>query len=248
MSTLSLFSLPNLLTLINLFSGCMAVVFLFNYQIEWVPYCVLVSLVADFFDGFAARFTKTSSEIGKELDSLADVVSFGFVPGAVIFHLLFLKYETAATSPSLFHIYLYSAPAFIITLFAALRLAKFNLDTRQSEGFIGLATPAATLFVVGLLLIFLHNSFGLTQFVFSLPVLYSTTVVIALLMLAEIPMFGFKFKSFGWKGNEIRYLFIILSAILLATLKFAAVCLVIILYVLVSIVLHLTKPKITSGK
>src|SRR5688572_12264958 len=144
MAIIALLNLPNILTLINLFSGCMAVVFLFNYQAEWVPYCVLISLIADFLDGFAARFTKNTTDIGKELDSLADVVSFGVVPGAIIFHLLFQKFETAEMPYSFLRIYLYSSPAFIITLFAALRLAKFNLDTRQSENFYGLATPAAT--------------------------------------------------------------------------------------------------------
>lgn len=231
----SLFSLPNLLTLVNLFAGCLAIVFLFGYQTEWVPYCVLISLVADFLDGFAARFTKSSSEIGKQLDSLADVVSFGFVPGAILFHLLFMKYETSEVVFSLNRMYAYSLPAFIVTLFAALRLAKFNLDTRQSENFYGLATPAATTFVVGLLLILLYNPFGLAHYVLTAKVLYSTIAVLSVLMVIDFPMFGFKFKSFGFKGNEIRYLFIILSIGLLAALKFAAISLIIILYILISI-------------
>ena len=233
---MNLFNLANILTLINLFSGCIAVVFLFNYQIELVPYCVLVSLVADFFDGFAARLTKSSSDIGLQLDSLADVVSFGLVPGAILFHLLFLKYESSDAMLSVNRIYLYSAPAFILTLFSALRLAKFNVDERQTDGFIGLATPAATMFVVGLLLVFSNNSFGLTQFVFTGKVLYGTVALLSALMVAEIPMFGFKFKSFGWKGNEVKYLFIILSVVLIAALKFAAISLIIILYIIVSII------------
>ncbi len=232
---MKLFNLPNLFTLVNLFAGCLAIVFLFGYQIEWVPYCVLIALVADFLDGFAARFTKSSSELGKQLDSLADVVSFGFVPGAILFHLLFMKYETSEVVFSLNRMYAYSVPAFIVTLFAALRLAKFNLDTRQSENFYGLATPAATIFVVGLLLILLHNPFGLAHHILSAKVLYTTIVSLSVLMLVDIPMFGFKFKSFGFKGNEIRYLFIILSIGLLAALKFAAVSLIVILYILVSI-------------
>ena len=231
----SLFSLPNLFTLVNLFAGCLAIVFLFGYQTEWVPYCILISLVADFLDGFAARFTKNSSEIGKQLDSLADVVSFGFVPGAILFHLLFMKYETSDIVFSLNRMYVYSVPGFIVTLFAALRLAKFNLDTRQSENFYGLATPGATIFVVGLLLILLHNPFGLAHHILSGKVLYSTIAALSVLMLVDLPMFGFKFKSFGLKGNEMRYLFIILSIGLLAALKFAAVSLIIIVYILVSI-------------
>lgn len=233
---MKLFNLANILTLINLFSGCMAVMFLFNYQMEWVPYCVLVSLVADFLDGFAARASKNPTDIGLQLDSLADVVSFGLVPGAIIFQLLFQKYESSDNLISTNRMYLFSAPAFIITLFAALRLAKFNVDTRQKEGFIGLATPAATMFVVGLLLMFLNNSFGLAQFIFTDKVLYGTVALLSVLMIAEIPMFGFKFKNYGWKGNEIKYLFIILSVVLIAALKFAAVSLIIILYVIISII------------
>src|SRR5688572_2325818 len=122
---LRLFSLPNILTLINLFSGSVAVIFLFSYRMDWVPYCVLVSLVADFLDGFAARLIKQTSDIGKELDSLADVVSFGLVPGLILFQLLFQKYESDVKFYSTTQIYLYSAPALLITLFAALRLAKF---------------------------------------------------------------------------------------------------------------------------
>jgi CDP-diacylglycerol--serine O-phosphatidyltransferase len=218
----------------------MAVVFIFNYQIELVPYCVLISLVADFLDGFAARLTKSASNIGLQLDSLADVVSFGVVPGAIIFQLLFQKYETSDAMLSTNRMFIYSAPAFIITLFAALRLAKFNVDTRQTDGFIGLATPAATMFVVGLLLIFLNNSYGLAPVIFTGKVLYGTVALLAVLMIAEIPMFSFKFKNYGFAHNKVRYLFIILSVVLLATLKFAAISLIIILYIIVSVIQKLT--------
>jgi len=244
MDFFSLLSIPNILTLINLFSGCMAVVFIFNFHIELVPYCVAVSLVADFFDGFAARYFKSASDIGKQLDSLADVISFGLVPGLVLFQLLFLRFSSDSEFYSVPKIYLYSSPAFLVTLFAALRLGKFNVDTRQSDSFLGLATPAATIFVVGILLMFLNNSFGLAAIIFDKITLYAITLTISALMVSEIPMFAFKFKSFGWKGNEITYLFIILSVVLLATLKFAAISLIIILYILVSIV----KQALESGK
>ena len=244
MDIISLLSIPNILTLINLFSGCMAVVFIFNFHVELVPYCVAISLVADFFDGFAARFFKSSSDIGKQLDSLADVVSFGLVPGLVLFNLLFQKYSSDTEFYSTAKIYLYSSPAFLVTLFAALRLGKFNVDTRQTNGFLGLATPAATIFIIGLLLVFEHNSFGLSAIIFDKVVLYAVILTISGLMVSEIHMFAFKFKSFAWKGNEIVYLFIILSAVLLATLKFAAIPLIIILYILVSIVKQaIEQPK-----
>jgi CDP-diacylglycerol---serine O-phosphatidyltransferase len=236
MDFFSLLSIPNILTLINLFAGCMAVVFIFNFHIELVPYCVAVSLVADFFDGFAARFFKSATDIGKQLDSLADVISFGLVPGLVLFQLLFQNYSSGGEFYSTAKIYLYSSPAFLVTLFAALRLGKFNVDTRQTDSFLGLATPAATIFIIGVLLVFLNNTFGLGPIIFDKIVLYAITLTISALMVSEIPMFAFKFKSFGWKGNEIIYLFIILSVVLLATLKFAAISLIVILYVLVSII------------
>jgi len=236
MDMISLLSIPNILTLINLFSGCVAVVLIFNFHVELVPYCVAVSLIADFLDGFSARFFKSASDIGKQLDSLADVVSFGLVPGLILFQLLFQKYSSDNEFYNTSKIYLYSSPAFLVTLFAALRLAKFNVDTRQTNGFLGLATPAATIFIIGLLLIFEHNSFGLAPIIFNKMVLYIVTLVVSALMVSELPMFAFKFKSFGWKDNQVVYLFIILSVVLLATLKFAAVSLIIILYVLASII------------
>ncbi len=238
-----LFNLPNALTLVNLLAGCFAVVFIFSYQWDYVPYCVVVSLLADFLDGFAARFTKNSTEIGKELDSLADMVSFGLVPGAIVFQLLLqLNEGNTASTPTT--VLILSAPGFLITLFAALRLAKFNLDTRQSDGFIGLATPAATIFVVGYMLVFLHGLpyLGMAMNAHASLILYGISLVLPVLMIAEIPMFSFKFKSFGWKGNEIRYLFIILSVVLLLTLKLAAISLVIVLYIIISVILKLIKP------
>ncbi|MCW5908448.1 MAG: CDP-alcohol phosphatidyltransferase family protein [Chitinophagales bacterium] len=242
MSFFSLINLPNLLTLLNLFAGCMAVVFTFNYRLEWVPACVLVSLIADFLDGFAARFTKNSTEIGKQLDSLADMVSFGVVPGVVLFELLFQLYESDGSSFSLKRIYLYSSAAFFIPLFASLRLAKFNLDTRQTDSFIGLATPAVTIFVTGILLLKLFPYEMVSGIIISKPAIYIYIALLSLLMVAELPMFSFKFKNFAWQGNEMRYLFIILSAVLLLTLKFAAVSLIIILYILISLAQKLLRP------
>ncbi len=236
---MQLFNIPNLLTLINLFSGCMAIVFAFSYRLDWIPFCVAVSLVADFFDGMAARALKTPQGIGKELDSLADIVSFGVVPSVVIFQLLFQFWETKNTAD--IANFAISSPAFFIALFAALRLAKFNVDERQTSGFIGLATPAATIFVVGILLVFLYNSFGLSALIFQPFVLYGIVVALCFLMIAEIPMFSFKLKSFGWKGNEIQVIFILLVAVLVVTLKFAAVPLSILLYVLFSIIQTLIK-------
>jgi len=236
---MQLFNIPNLLTLINLFSGCMAMVFALSYRLDWIPYCVAVSLVADFFDGMAARALKTPQGVGKELDSLADVVSFGVLPSVVIFQLLFQYWETRNMSE--INTLALSSPAFFIALFAALRLAKFNIDERQTSGFIGLATPAATIFVIGVLLVFLHNSFELSQVIFKPATLYGIVAGLCYLMIAEVPMFSFKFKSLGWKGNEIQVIFILLVAVLVVTLKFAAVPLSVMLYVLLSLIQTLLK-------
>lgn len=228
-----MFNIPNLLTLVNLLSGCMALVFIFNYRIDWIFACVAVSLIADFFDGMAARALNTPKGIGKELDSLADIVSFGVVPAAVFFHLLYQYWETKNLGENF--IFLAASPAFLIALFAALRLAKFNVDERQTKGFIGLATPAATIFVMGILLIFLKNIFGLTEFIFQPFILYGILAVLCFLMVAEIPMFSFKISlKNGIKGNEIQLLFIVLVVLLAVTIKFAAVAASIILYVLLS--------------
>ena len=248
---MKLFNLPNTLTLVNLFFGCLALVFIFSPGgLQFVPYCTVVSLVADFFDGMAARFTKTQSNIGKELDSLADMVSFGAVPGAILYTLLTFYFKSVSTSESEWQIMMYSSPAFLVTLFSALRLAKFNLDERQSEGFIGLATPACTIFIIGMLLVFLRNDFGLSQYILNPFTLFVLVAALSYLLIAEIPMFSFKFKSFGWAGNEIRYVFIIVSLILLAALKFAGISLVIVLYVLGSIGLMINggTPKNISNK
>lgn len=246
MSFWSLFNLPNILTLINLFSGCLGIYFAFTLRFDLVPYCVAVSLIADYFDGFAARFTKTFTDLGKQLDSLADMVSFGMLPGTVLFMFVLYTYDISGVieGDNILPV-LYASPAFLVTLFSALRLAKFNIDTRQSDSFIGLATPASTIFVIGVLFMHGYPSVAnpgdfqtyapIARFFSSRVALYVYVVLLSLLMVAELPMFSFKFKSFGWKGNEIRYLFIILSVVLIATLKFAAVSLIIVLYILISV-------------
>ncbi|MFN8277832.1 MAG: CDP-alcohol phosphatidyltransferase family protein [Chitinophagales bacterium] len=241
---MKLFNLPNTLTLINLLAGCLALVFIFtpgNPQLVFV--CTVVSLVADFLDGFAARFTKTASPIGKELDSLADVVSFGAVPGAMVFSILSMYFRSSQPGASELPVIAYAAPGFLITLFSALRLAKFNLDERQTEGFIGLATPANTLFFSGLWMMILHNEWGLTPALLNPLFLYLLTVLFSFLLIAELPMFSFKFKQFGWKGNELRWVAVIAAMILIPLLHFAALSLLIVLYILLSVVLLLTASK-----
>ncbi len=250
---MKLFNLANILTLINLFAGCAALVLIFSpsYQVgtlseglQYVPYFTLVSLIADYFDGMAARLTKSAaSGIGKELDSLADVVSFGVVPAAVLYTLLTFYFKSASIRENDLLIMSYSSPAFLVALFSALRLAKFNLDSRQSEGFVGLATPANTIFIMGLLLVFLRNDFNLSHIILNPLLLFGLVGFLSYLLIAEIPMFSFKFKNFGWSGNEVRYMFIIASIGLLVGFKFAGISLAVVLYILASLVLVFVKPK-----
>jgi CDP-diacylglycerol---serine O-phosphatidyltransferase len=230
-----LFNIPNFLTLVNLFSGCLAVVFLFSYHADYVIWCMLISLVADFFDGMAARAFKLASDIGKELDSLADVVSFGVVPGAVFFYLLYNTAKVNYTAESELQMTLYAGFGFVFTLFAALRLAKFNTDTRQSVDFIGLATPAATIYVVGLLQIYLSNSFELSAFIAQPLFVMLNIAFLSFMMIAELPMFSFKFKSFAWKANQIQFIFLAISIAMLIFLKFVALPLIILIYIALSI-------------
>ncbi|MBG8554271.1 CDP-diacylglycerol--serine O-phosphatidyltransferase [Hymenobacter guriensis] len=239
--------LPNALTCLNLLCGCVALTLILAYDArpeyvssseqQWQPlvqaaYFIGLAAVADFFDGFVARALHVSSPIGKDLDSLADMVSFGVVPGAVLFKLL--QYALPASLPA-WLAYL----AFIVSIFSALRLAKFNNDTRQTNSFIGLPTPANTLLVVSLPLILLNDRFGLQTYLLSPWVLLGLTVLLSYLLVAEIPLFALKFKNFGWQDNSLRFIFVLLSVGLLLVLGATAVPLIVLLYVLLSVL----KPK-----
>jgi CDP-diacylglycerol--serine O-phosphatidyltransferase len=210
--------IPNAITCANLFSGCMGIVYAFNGSLETAACFVLLSGIFDFFDGFAARLLNVKSSIGKELDSLADMVSFGFLPGAVMFQLLNQSDHIPAYLPYF---------GFIITVFSALRLAKFNIDTRQTEDFIGLNTPMNTLFIVSLP--FIQKDYP--SIVGSTLLLVGLTVLLSWLLISEIRIFSLKFSSAGWEQNKVKYIFLILSALLIVFLKFSAVPLILILYI-----------------
>ncbi len=226
-------NIPNLITLVNVFCGCMAILCLFNGIWAWVPVFVALGVAADFGDGMVARALGVYSELGKELDSLADMVTFGFLPGAVLYHLMATAYTGGLDYGGIVWM---AVPGFLITMFSALRLAKFNIDERQSEGFIGLATPADTGFFMGLFLIVHFDTMIPSAWVLSLPVLYVLAVVFSYLLVAEIPMFSLKFKHKGWRGNELPYIFLITSVILLATLQLAAFSTGILTYLLLVVV------------
>ena len=226
-------NLPNLLTLANLLLGCAALLFLFTGSFVTMAYCLVGAAVADVFDGLAARALKINSDLGKELDSIADMVFFGLIPGA-IFYVLLLATEQGGEFQTLEFSWR-AFPGFLITAFSGLRLAKFNLDDRQSESFLGLPTPSATLFSLGLLLIFSFDSFGLRDFLLQPWLLYMLLLILCWLLISEIPLFSLKIKGLQWAGNEIRIIFVIISIVLLVLLKEVAFSLIILLYVLIGL-------------
>lgn len=240
--------IPNCITLGNLFCGCAAIVYSVYGNMVFASYLVGVAVLLDFMDGFVARLLKVNSDIGKQLDSLADVVTFGVVPGIQVMELSrnFLIYEgktllgITAFIPFL---------GFIIPLLSAYRLAKFNVDTRQSDRFIGLPTPANALFFCSIPLIIQYDfhytaaDFELHKSLINSTSILVAAVVMSVLLISEIPLFALKFKSFGWEGNEIRYVFLVLSAMLLIIFGVVGMPLIIILYLLLSVGINLFKRK-----
>ncbi|WP_285008844.1 CDP-diacylglycerol--serine O-phosphatidyltransferase [Pedobacter faecalis] len=219
--------IPNAITCANLFSGCIGIIYAFNGALETAAYFVLLSGLFDFFDGMAARLLHVKSAIGKELDSLADMVSFGFLPGVVMYMLLKESDFTSEYLPYL---------GFLITIFSALRLAKFNIDTRQTEDFIGLNTPMNTLFVISLP--FIGRDYP--EVTGSTLLLLGLTAVLSWLLVSEIRIFSLKFSSTQWQANKIKYIFLIVSAILAVALQFVAVPFILLLYI-ASSMLHFRK-------
>lgn len=214
--------IPNAITCANLFSGCIGIVFAFSGDLFTAAYFVLLSGIFDFFDGMVARLLNVKSAIGKELDSLADMVSFGFLPGVVLFQLLKTSDFSSAYLPYL---------GFIITVFSALRLAKFNIDERQTEEFIGLNTPMNTLFIVSLP--FIAQDYPAV--IGSSILLLAITAINSFLLVSEIKIFSLKFQQMSWAKNKFKFIFLILSAMLIAFLRFTAVPFVLVLYIALSI-------------
>lgn len=221
--------IPNTITCCNLISGCIATYWAFNSEYELALLFIVIGAVFDFFDGMTARLLHVSSPIGKELDSLADDITFGFAPSAIIFSWLSGYHFHELPSPIAF---LMPFTAFIMAAFSALRLAKFNLDERQSMGFIGLPTPANALFWGSLIV-------GAGPFLASSPIyIYGAIAVMLLfsyLLIAELPMFALKFKTWGWKGNEVKYIFLLTCIPLLIIFKVSGLAIIIAWYALLSV-------------
>lgn len=224
--------IPNLFTLGNLFCGLLAIIAIGKDQYLTTIFLVLGGAFLDFFDGMLARLLKVSGPLGKELDSLADMVTFGVVPGFILFH--FFKESTT----SIYLPYL----GFLITLASAYRLANFNISTNQSDGFIGVPTPANTLFFLSFCLI-QHFQLEAFYFFFSPIFIISVTLIFSYLLNAKIPMIALKFKHYRWKENEFKWITIILTLILILSFKMASLPFVIIGYILLSVIQNLTTNK-----
>jgi len=211
--------IPNIITCLNLFSGCVGVSFAFQGKLEIATYFVVLSGVFDFFDGMVARALRVDHPIGKQLDSLADVVSFGLMPGCFYYSML----NSGLASASVGYL------GFIVTVFSALRLAKFNIDERQTTDFIGLNTPMNAFYVASLP--FIGQSYGV---VYHPLFLLSSVVVTSLLLVSEVRLFSMKMASVSWRDNRWKFIFIIISVLLIGLFKFAAVPIILVLYFLFS--------------
>lgn len=208
--------IPNTLTCLNLFTGCIGVLFVLNGEFLSAFYCLLVSGLFDFFDGMVARILRVKSTIGKELDSLADMISFGFMPGAIMYKLL----EVATAGIYLPYL------GFIITAFSGLRLAKFNVDERQTADFIGLNTPMNAFFIISLP--FIGKTYP--EWIYQPWILLAIIAVVSYLLVSEIRLFSMKLSAWGWQKNKYKYIFLLLSVLLLLGLHFLALPLVLLLY------------------
>ncbi len=234
---------PNLITLTSLLLGAISLVFLWDGQAFLVPYLIYLAAIFDFGDGLAAKILNAKSEMGKQLDSLADMVSFGLVPGCVFYYLL--THNAAGSIPVNAHSVSILVPSFFVTLSAAIRLARFNIDPGPRTHFLGMPTPAAALFVVSL--IGLEKHIPYSDILLGPYALYIYMVGLSVLMSSSLPMFNLKFAQYGYKGNEIRYIFLGLSVGLIIVLKFAAVPAIILLYILLSIIQKFFKHEVPSG-
>lgn len=286
-----MFNIPNLITASNMLCGVFAIILAFAGRIDIAPYFIFLAAVLDFFDGFAARLLKQQGELGKQLDSLADMISFGLAPGVIMFVILivgnsglgmaelYLKwvdsgfqgtgivFDIQDTSiafgngiriafnqwSSSFGIswsnFLIPLCGLIIPFFSLFRLAKFNIDTRQSESFIGLPTPANTIFFMAfpLLLTQYGGTTGwehdLIMWLIQPIVLIPIIVIMSILLVSELPLFALKFKNFKWKGNGTRYIFLISCGILISTLLIWSIPIIVLLYLLLSFIQHILRKK-----
>lgn len=228
--------IPNILTLGNLFSGCMAIYHIMHGDLLTAAWFVAIGAGCDVFDGLVARALGVSSPIGAQLDSLADMVTFGVVPAFIARAILV---ESSLFAPDHWVLYV----PFILALFSALRLAKFNVDERQVSGFIGLPTPANALFWLSLVLV-KAGYYGVEELPFWMPpllfnngyLILTLCVVFSLLMVSELPLLALKFNGWGFQLNRARYTLIIVSVVLFSIYLFAAIPIILLLYLIISLI------------
>jgi len=217
-------NIPNAVTCLNLLFGCIAIVYVFNNHLADASWMIVLAAIADFFDGMAARLLNAHSPIGKELDSLADIVSFGVAPGMMLFQLI-------GTHP-------YNWIGLLIPVFAALRLAKFNIDTRQTFYFIGLPTPANALFIASFPLILAHNSYWQSVYLSNISLttwfFIGIAVVCSAIMVSPIKLFSLKMKDTSWNNNKTRYIFLVVSLGCFIGMGFTAIPIILLLYIIFS--------------
>lgn len=239
--------IPNAITLLNLLAGLLALIHAFNGNYNEAFSLVCLGIFFDFWDGFFARIWKVQSPIGLQLDSLADMVTSGVVPGLVMYKMLGDIQENQSQynlTEDTYYMGVVPYLGFLITLASCYRLAKFNIDTRQTDSFIGLPTPANALLIMSIPMIQFHSEFEwLVDFLSNPYVLVGVTVLSSYLLNAEIPLFSLKVKSFSWEKYKMQVVFLILSLILIVLLEFIAIPIIILLYVILSVVNNMIGKK-----
>ena len=242
------FWVPNAITALNLVSGSLAVFFAIDGQLGWASVFILIAAVFDFLDGFAARLLKAYSSIGKELDSLADMVSFGLAPAAIVFTML--EYTMFGVNQPIQDIeanwskWIVLFTSFVIPVAGAFRLAKFNTDNRQSEQFLGMPIPANAIFFASLgIILELGTNLTIQAIILNKYVLLASVFICSFLMVSELPMFSMKFKNLHLKENALRFLFLGTTVLMLIFLQIYALPLIIIWYVLLSVITYLAGAK-----
>lgn len=218
--------IPNFITSLNLLVGCAGILYAFTDRLEYSVYCIWLAMAFDFLDGFAARILKVSSPIGKELDSLADMVTFGVLPSFILFQLI------TPASGSLAYI------AFLTAIFSALRLAKFNVSDDQGDEFIGVPTPANALFISSLIFVLKdYPSVG------NLVPLLCISIVSSIWLVVPVKLLALKFKNTDLKENIFRYIFLLSAVALILIFKYISIPLIILLYLVLSIVKNIVQTN-----
>ncbi len=237
--------IPNSITILSLVLACLAIILTFEGELAIAAYLLIGSCVCDFFDGFAARALKVNNPIGKEIDSLVDMIAFGVAPAMLIYQVTKIAQETQQVQLLINFPWLHYI-VFVIPTFSAIRLAKFNIDTRQTSSFIGLAVPAHAAFYIFSSLLFIYPDLPkivnvsdfVTPIVSNPIIMLVLSILLSIMLVVEVPMFSLKFKNMKWKDNKLPFTFILLWFVMLIFLNIVAMPAIIILYILWSIILN----------